>query len=398
MDERKKKDDLPALGENAVSGQLGEASVEVAILNLGQLYERRSGLDFGVDGVIELVTDGDVKQASGRQIAVQVKRGLSVVKETRYGRTLYCTEQHANYWRGHSLPVIVVHCEPDTKRIRWQHVSDETIRRTRHGYAIDLPDSSDLNNNDALLQLRSLADTRIVSASAPEEVFTLIYSVDEGILGSEEEIGLKALEFGRAALRGAACRIEIEVEGEADLIASIDAVRDLSHPTAEQRKDAIVRLDILENYRKHARRIRRALTLLLTDPLLVNEFGYDHKLLAAAVRRTGRPWGWSQKLPSETYLQAWPGPYLDRPIVDFDVPTDGLDEFYARDEHNRVLIRMGEIGGVTVGELPRQLVMTRFFPALVTILVGFADANGFAESTALAKLELPPTMWLVGLA
>ena len=88
---------LPELGDYAISGQLGEARVKVAVHELGQLYELRSGLDFGIDGIIELVTEGSTKQASGRQVGVQVKRGISNVRKTRYGRTLYCTEQHASY-------------------------------------------------------------------------------------------------------------------------------------------------------------------------------------------------------------------------------------------------------------------------------------------------------------
>ena len=130
---------LPTLGQNVTKGQLGEAVVEVAMLQLGQLYERRNGLDFGIDGVIELTTGGAVERATGRQIGVQVKRGLSVVKPTRYGFTHYCTEAHANYWLRHSLPIIVVHSDPLTDRLRWQHVSADTLRRTSHGYAIDLP-------------------------------------------------------------------------------------------------------------------------------------------------------------------------------------------------------------------------------------------------------------------
>ncbi|RWC25944.1 MAG: DUF4365 domain-containing protein [Mesorhizobium sp.] len=396
MKKRERKGNLPELGKHAVPGQLGEACVEVAILNLGQLYERRSGLDFGVDGVIELVTEREVKQASGRQVAVQVKRGLSVVTKTRYGRTLYCTEQHANYWLGHSLPVIVVHCEPETKRLRWQHVSGDTLRHTPHGYAIDLPEQSDLCT--ALQDLRSLANARTVSEGPLKEILLLPYSLEKGVLVPEEELGLNALAFSRAALRGTACQIEIEFEGEADLIASIDAVRDLSEPTAEQRKDAIIRQDILELYRKHAQRLRRVLTLLLTEPLIAAEFGYQEQLLASAVHRTARPWGSTQKLPNETYLQAWPGPYVERPIVGFDVLTNSLDDFYARSDMNRHLIRMGNMGGVMISELPHEVVASRFLPALVHGLANFADANGLSDSMVMEKIGIPPTLWLVGVA
>jgi hypothetical protein len=48
------------------------------------------------------------------------------------------------------------------------------------------------------------------------------------------------------ALRGEVCQFEIEFEGEADLVASIDAIHDTDEPTAEQRRDAIIREDKLD--------------------------------------------------------------------------------------------------------------------------------------------------------
>lgn len=79
------------------------------MLEAGLLYERRTGLNFGIDGVIELTPPGAEPRATGREIGVQVKRGISVAVPTRHGYTHYCTEAHANYWLGHALPVIVVH-------------------------------------------------------------------------------------------------------------------------------------------------------------------------------------------------------------------------------------------------------------------------------------------------
>ncbi|ESX49393.1 hypothetical protein X762_10925 [Mesorhizobium sp. LSHC426A00] len=392
LNEDKRK--LPKLGDHATSGQLGEASVEVAVLELGQLYERRSGLDFGVDGVIELVTDGSVKQASGRQVAVQVKRGLSIVVPTRYGRTLYCTEQHANYWLGHSLPVIVVHCEPETNRLRWQHVSSDTLRHTANGYAIDLPEQSDLHT--ALESLRLIARTRSSAAIAAKETLRLLYSLEKGVLAPEDELGLTALAFSRAALRGETCEIEIQIDGEADLIGSIDAIADVSSPTPEQIKQAIVRKDILANYRKTASRLRRVLMLLLAEPTISTEFGYQDDLLAEAIRFAAPPFAAQQNARGDTYLQAWPGPYLQNPVVGFFAPAGSLEDFYARDPHNRSLLSMGNLGGVTVGELGNRVVVTRFLPTLARVLVSFADMNGLQDNAVMEKIGLPPTLWLTG--
>lgn len=365
------------------------------MLQLGQVYHRRSGLDFGLDGVIELVAGEGAGEATGREIGVQVKRGLSVLTKTRYGWTLYCSSQHANYWLNHSLPIIVVHAEPGTDRLRWRHVSIDTIRKTNNGYAIDLPEDSDLRK--AVDDLRALAV--LDESPAPFDVAALIvpYNFADGVLVDDEELGLAALAFSRAALRGTACRVDVAMEDEADLIASIDAIRDIQAPTSAQRRDAIVREDILHRYRKHADSLRRALTLLLTEPILVEAFGYNDQLLASAIRRTAPP-AMGFRIPGEIHLQAWPGYHIERPIVSFDIPPDGLDEFYERDSANRISIRMGASGGVMVLDLPADLIATRFLPNLVHALIRFADADNLADDAVLDAIGVLPSYWLVGIA
>lgn len=386
--------ELPALGEHAIGGQLGEALVEVAVLERGHLYNRHSGLDFGVDGVIEFVTDAST--ASGRQIGVQVKRGLSVVKHTRFGRTLYFSEQHANYWLGHSLPVIIVHVEPGTDRLRWRHANRETIRQTGNGFAIDLPEDSDLRLS--LESLRGLAADGVLGRPDAGEILAIPYDPSLGITAVPEELGLAALSFSRAALRGERCFIQIDIEGEADLIASIDVIRDLAAPTNEQRRDAVVRLDILHKLRKHVARLKRALTLLLTDQVIAEAFGYQERWFADAILYAAPPMFDPPAARDEKRLEVWPGYHAQQPSVRFDVPPPYMDEFYARDPSNRELLHMGNIGGVMVGDFPPQAIATRFLPRLAHRLLTYADANEIHERDALSKIETHPNFWLVGVA
>lgn len=392
-------EDLPALGQNATQGQLGEALVEAAMLQLDQLYERRTGLDFGVDGVIEFTTVGTEKRATGRQVGVQVKRGLSVVKATRYGFTHYCTDAHANYWLRHSLPIIVVHSDPATGRLRWQHVRADTLRRTSHGYAIDLPPDSDLRTS--LDALRELADGRLPQTASTGRTLMLPYSMQHGVRIGNPELGLAALEFSRAALRGEGCRVVVEVEEEPDLVAGIDAIRDVKEPTAEERRDAVVREDILHRLRKHARMLQRALILLLTEQALAEPFGYCDQLYAEAIRRLAAPYAapyrWSRE-PGDIALDAWPGHGMEHFTIRFDVPSSAMEEFYAKNNGNRVYIRMGAAGANFVCDLHPDVVATRFLPALAQRLVAFADNSETTDKEVFATISVLPSMWLMGLA
>ena len=386
---------LPALGQNATQGQLGEALVEAAMLQLDQLYERRTGLDFGVDGVIEFTTGEVAKRATGRQVGVQVKRGLSVVKPTRYGFTHYCTEAHANYWLRHSLPIIVVHSDPATGRLRWQCVTADTLRRTIHGYAIDLPPESDLRTS--LDALRALADGRPLPTASASRTFILPYSTQHGVRIGDPELGLAALEFSRAALRSVNCRVVVEAEEEPDLVASIDAIRDVADPTGEERRDAIILEDILHSNREHAGKLQRALMLLLTEKALADTFGYSDQLLAEAVRRLMAPHSHSRQ-PGDIALDAWPAYDREQPTIKFDVPSLAMDEYYAKNNMNSAYIRMGSAGGSIVGDLHHDVVVTRFLPALARRLVCHAENCGMPDDKVFEMIGVHPKMWMMGLS
>lgn len=384
---------LPELGDYAIQGELGETLVAAAMLAAGQIYRPQNGLDFGIDGVIEL-TSSDGKHATGRQIGVQVKRGLSVLRSTSRGRTLYFTEEHANYWLRHSLPVIVVFNEPGTDALRWRHVNEDTIRRVPKGFAIDLPEGSDLAASiDAL---RSIANG--ATASPPPNGPTLLipFNARTGILIEDADLGIAAMEFSRTSLRGGPGRLKLEIDVEPDLVASIAAIRELPSPTAGERREAMIREDILDRARDHARKLERALTMLLTEPSLANAFGYDDELLADAVRRTAAGTD-APRDRQDTTLQAWPSHQMERPIVTFDVPRSAMDSFYDRNPMNRQLIRMGGVGGQVVGDLPDEVVASRFLPVLVNRLVGFADANEMKDAEALRSIGTPHALWLMGL-
>jgi hypothetical protein len=387
--------ELPALGPNAIQGQLGEALVEAAILELDQLYDRRSGLDFGVDGVIEFTTGGTKKQASGRQVGVQVKRGLSNAVKTRYGFTHYCTEAHANYWLRHSLPIIVVHSDPLTGRLRWREVSKESLRRTPKGYAIDLPPESELRTS--LDEVRALGERYNNKSGSPERTLLLPYSMQEGMRTDKAEFGLGALEFGRAVLRGEKGHILINIEEEPDLVASIDAIRDRTETSTEDRRLAIINEDILDRFRKKGRRLQRALQVLLTERQLIEFYGYRDELLSEAIEWLTHP-NPQHREPGDVALQAWPARGVEQPVITFDVPKAAMETFYAANEGNRVYIKMGEMGGTMIGDLDPDTVARRFLPVLARRLLNYAESCKIHDEHAFEHIGVPLNLWLIGLA
>ncbi|MFJ4008188.1 DUF4365 domain-containing protein [Streptomyces sp. NPDC090026] len=121
----------------------GVAAVAYAAgTQLGWLFREQDTSDVGIDAQLEVVEHGE---ATGRLLAVQIKSGRSWFGEPAAGGWWFrCGEEHAAYWRGHSLPVVVMLHHPEQERVYWQHVCDDTLVSTGRGWKILVPASQQL--------------------------------------------------------------------------------------------------------------------------------------------------------------------------------------------------------------------------------------------------------------
>lgn len=96
---------------------LGISFVHGQVAKMGFFFREQPKHDFGIDAHIE-TADANGK-GSGRNIAVQIKSGLSYIRENEQGDIVHYTdEQHIRYWAGHSLPVILIVFHPE-REIAW---------------------------------------------------------------------------------------------------------------------------------------------------------------------------------------------------------------------------------------------------------------------------------------
>ncbi len=391
---------LPKVSPSALVGHLGETEVDRVVTKMGFIFRRQSVHDYGVDGIIEITEPQGAtnRVATGRQIAVQSKSGDTVVRHTRRGYTLYCTEAMANYWLGHSLPVIVVHSRPKSGRLFWEHVTPDSLRSTPKGFAIDINDTSDLAQ--ASEELRRLATAgKTDTLARPEAVLLLPFDENTGILIPDNDLGISCLELAKAAGRGDARSIEIEVVGQAELIASIESLRDGPAPTAEMRREALIRDDILERYERKARELKRGLTWFLTSSNLSRFIGWNDEWLARAVRQFARYFVLGSASESGSVpLVAWPAVGQHQPTVRFDLNEEECEYLYGGNNMTRALIRLGDAGGVITFELGDEVFLTRFMPALVRHLMLFADRTNVPDERVFDTINVEYDQWMLGLA
>ncbi|MGA8680438.1 MAG: DUF4365 domain-containing protein [Acidimicrobiales bacterium] len=142
---------------SARTASIGVAQTRLAVEErLEWLFREQLAEDYGIDAQIEVVEGESVK---GRLLAVQIKSGESWFKEPGpNGWWFRPDDDHVQYWTNHSLPVVVVLYEPQSKRCHWQLVNTRTLVGTSTGRWKVLVPADQVLNETARAPLREAAE------------------------------------------------------------------------------------------------------------------------------------------------------------------------------------------------------------------------------------------------
>ncbi len=157
------------------TGRIGVTSLQLIAAQLGLIFREQPIADYGVDGHIEVMT-GSI--ATGRLIAVQVKTGVSYLSdEIEDGYWLPVSTRHKELWLNHSLPVIVVVCDPRSRVCYYELVTDEVCIPRGHSWKILLPKAKVIDENHLadLISIASpiAAETEFSTVSVKDYSFAL---------------------------------------------------------------------------------------------------------------------------------------------------------------------------------------------------------------------------------
>ena len=133
-------------------GEIGEAAARLRFLNIGFQFDGRSRLEAGIDGIAEVMDDG---QPLARMIAVQVKATDSgkYTSEDDHGFSYLLKSKDFDYWRGSNLPVIIVLYRKSDESFYWQEVPSgftEEERRLQFSKERDILDRNAVDRLAAL--------------------------------------------------------------------------------------------------------------------------------------------------------------------------------------------------------------------------------------------------------
>jgi len=136
---------FPQQSINQKTGRAGEAFFESFVTNiLGWIYRPvHQESDFGVDGYIDIVKDGNV---TGKSIAVQIKCGNSYISKKSKGGIKYeGKNKHLNYYLNLQIPVILVALKDDFSEIFWVLFDAERTTESKSGWWIEIPQKNKLD-------------------------------------------------------------------------------------------------------------------------------------------------------------------------------------------------------------------------------------------------------------
>jgi len=147
--------DLPRPGNQRVADE-GVALVKRVVSRpraeggLGSLFRELPTADVGIDGQLEIV-DGDGlggHVVTGRVISVQIKSGASYfAKGDDASWFVYIDKQTMNYWKAHSLPVILVLVDTQNGKCYWTRADDDAHEELDGTFRVEVSKASSLDTS-----------------------------------------------------------------------------------------------------------------------------------------------------------------------------------------------------------------------------------------------------------
>ena len=138
--------------DNQLIGELGEAAVRKRFLSFGFQFDPRSRLEAGIDGIAEIMIEGE---PSARMIAVQVKstRTGNYTGENDTEFFYLLESKDLDYWRNSNLPVILILYRESDESFFWKPVNAGLGPEARR---LGFNKATDVLNRDAVDRLAAL--------------------------------------------------------------------------------------------------------------------------------------------------------------------------------------------------------------------------------------------------
>lgn len=129
--------------KNSKTDRIGVQIVGEQFERSGYIFREQPIRDYGIDAHVELV---DEDNPTGKLIALQIKSGMSWFREQSEDFFIFRGDKkHLNYWLDHSLPVLVVLCDIESRQCYWQSITTTNVIPTEKAWKIHVPKYQRIN-------------------------------------------------------------------------------------------------------------------------------------------------------------------------------------------------------------------------------------------------------------
>ncbi|MCA9775448.1 MAG: DUF4365 domain-containing protein [Candidatus Eremiobacteraeota bacterium] len=227
--------DRPRYGKNKKTGKKGVRICEELFFEDGWTFKPEDPeLDLGIDAKAELLDlddNGERTLGTGREIAIQIKTGSSFFTEKSGNDWVFrFEEKHRNYWLQHSLPVLVILVDDNTRECYWERIEPDTVLSTGKQWKTIVPSSQRLDSQ-GFAEIAKIAlngrvremtlDTaggyetvafRWLPALTPKGTKYVPYSKDGSPIQISAKLGTQAITSLKEHIeRGLSCEIDGEI-------------------------------------------------------------------------------------------------------------------------------------------------------------------------------------------
>jgi hypothetical protein len=140
----------------SLNGDIGEYLVAFRISKLIGWPCRLMAIDLGIDAEVEIVNENG--EATGDIIKLQVKSSSDLKSDNKF--SIHTTEEHTNYWKRFSAPVIICGVDLKKEKIYWKQItalSDYTTDGDSH--RVDFNTETDELKEDSANAWRKLSSS-----------------------------------------------------------------------------------------------------------------------------------------------------------------------------------------------------------------------------------------------
>ncbi len=396
------KDELPILTQEALLGEQGMDAVKALSPKLGFHFRDVTKGDFGIDAFVELfepAADSGHYHMTGRLIALQIKCGKTIARSSGDVWRIYCSTANVNYWWRHSLPVILVYCDPATNSCYWVRIDDRSTRHARTDWVVIIPKTNKLEDaKDALTAIAS-GGSAVVPRTFPQ-MFVLPFDEENGLqVTDDEELGVMSAEIVAASSGTSKPEITVDLTSQLLVSAQLDELDAKQTLSINERRQRLMLDEIDSRYQRKKADIVSAIRIMLTHPCIGKAyFGLPgNSVQGQALRRLVNSYTINAlRGRSGLSIDVFPSIAKTEPIIRIELDEHERQALNQKAGITDLDVQLVAWWGFTAVDLTRDVFVAKLLPMVAKTFLSLSQHRDQSVDEVIEDIGVPIECWVIG--